>query len=226
MFPDKTEVKLGSWLRLRCTFGRGMSHIWLCCRFGRGMSHIWLRCTFGIQIGTTLLLHIWLRCVTGVTEACHTNVWVMSHIWLRHERERDKEIEWNRERKRVIVCWTRCSRMILSWRTYDRVWCHTYDCVMSRVYLSHMTYIYIYIYIYIDTSIDVYIYIYIYIHMYVHDHVTHMTEGDVAHLTTSCHAHTWDMWHTYNWVMLHIELSHVAHLTVSCHACTRAMWRI
>jgi len=132
-------------------------------------------------------------------EACLRCIWVMFHIYIRHTLL---------ELKRFVLhmiwhdlgAWLR-TRAALRQRgrpnRFRCLWpspgmnesCHTYEWVMSHIWMSHVTHM--------NESCHTYEWVMSHIWM---SHVTHMNE--------SCH--------TYEWVMSYIWMSHVPHTNESC----------
>jgi len=102
--------------------------------------------------------------------------------------------------------------------------CHTYEWVMSQIWMSHVTHM----------NESCHTYEWVMSHIWTR-HVTHMTESchryshiwmsHVTHMNESCHiyehtshvTHMNESCHTYEHVMWHIWLSRVTHTNESCH---------
>ena len=83
------------------------------------------------------------------------------------------------------------SRRRMSHVTHTNESCHTYDWVMSRMWMSHVTH----------TNESCHTYDWVMSHIWM-SHVTNTNESR----------------HTYEWVMSHIWMSHVAQTNESCHS--------
>jgi len=90
----------------------------------------------------------------------------VTHLYVRHEAGVDK---------RHMAC-------LMSHVTCINEPCHTYEWVMSHIWMSHVTHM--------TTSCDTYEWV-----------MSHIWMRHVAHMNESCH--------TYGWAMSHIWMSHV-----------------
>ena len=88
------------------------------------------------------MTHLFVRHITGsrfkkkiknlnrLPVMCHTNKWVMSHIWMSHVTHTNESYHID-ERKHFID--------YLSCVTHINESCHTYEWVMSHIWMSHVT---------------------------------------------------------------------------------------
>jgi len=123
----------------------------------------------------------------------YLSVWVMSHIWMRHVTHMNDRTQHMKD------------------NVYERIWvtlhmnesCHTYECVTSHIWMSHVTHMH--------ESRHTYAWVTSHICM---SHVTHMHdmalrelnltyEWVVSHMNESCHI--WMSRVTYEWVVSHIN---------------------
>jgi len=75
---------------------------------------------------------------------------------------------------------------------------HTYERVMSHIWMNHVTHN--------DESCHTY------------DHVmSHIWMSHVTHMDESCPTYEWVTCHTHEWVMSHLCMSLVPHVDESCH---------
>ena len=77
-----------------------------------------------------VMSHIWMSHVTHIDESCHPYEWVMSHIWMSHVTHMNGS------------CHTSEGVMSHIWKghvTHMNASCHTDECVMSQLWTSHVT---------------------------------------------------------------------------------------
>ena len=118
--------------------------------------------------------------------------------------------------------------------------CHTYECVMSHIWMSHVTQskwantICMWTHHIAFTNEFHYTCIWFLSHIY-KGVMSHVSTSHVTHINESCHTyqrvmshcitHAYDFYptytkascHTYQRVMSHIWMSHVTHINESCH---------
>jgi len=131
----------------------------------------------------------WFSCmrVTWLLHMCdmtHSHVWQTSRVW--H----------NSIHMCVCVCVCECVRhdslTSSGFRSAKNESCHTYNGVMSHIWMSHVTHM--------NESCHTHEWVMSHIWM---SHVTHIWMSHVIHMNESCH--------TYEWVMSHIWMSRVTH---------------
>jgi len=143
--------------------------------------------------------------VTSMNESCHTNDWVMSHIWMRHVTHVDDH------------------PYVLSFHLLLQL-CHTRECVMQYLWMSHVTRV--------NESCHMYAWVMSHIRMSL---VTHMNKSchihewppmcDLLPPVVKFWSHTWmchvnpmhESCHNYEWVVSHVQMMHVTHMNESCH---------
>ena len=100
---------------------------------------------------------------------------------------------------RHSFCVTRQRGALMRHVTHINVSCHTYQCLMSHIWMPHVTHM--------DASCHTYECLMSHIWM---PHVTHMNASYVARGNTSCL--------TYKCLMSRIQMRPVSHINASCHA--------
>jgi len=108
--------------------------------------------------------------------------------------------------------------------------CHTYEWVMSHLWMSHVTHM--------NESCHTYEWVMSHLWMshvklmkeswYPYEWVlSHVWMSHVTHMNESCHTYEWVMihmngsCHTYEWVTSHIWMTHVTYMNESCHTYER-----
>jgi len=156
-----------------------------------------------------------------MNESCHTYKWVMSHIWMSMSHTNESFHIWRMEVTLfTLVNPERSLRFNTHWSSPPVsaltqpggvTSCHTYEWVMSHIWMSHVTHM--------NESCHIWM-----------SHVTHMNESRhayewaMSHMNQSCHTYEWVMSHiwmshvTYEWVISHTWMSHISALKKnSCH---------
>jgi len=196
-----------------------MWHIWMC-----DMWHIWHTDHVTSQQrplrGSTRFMndsyHISSSHVTHINESCHIYEWVMWHIcmcdmW--HTWHTDHVTSQQRPLRGSTRFMNDSYHISSSHVTHMNESCHTYEWVMSHIWMIHVT----------NMNESCHKYEWVVLH----------TDGVCTQqqLSRSCRTYEWVMSHiwmshvthvsescfTYEWVMSHKWMGHVTHMDESCH---------